>query len=59
MSETESEPATGEHAVKRTGGERECRRCGRKQALVGKYDIFLCRQCFREVAPKMGFKKYR
>jgi len=56
---SESELDTGEHAEKRTGGERECRRCGREQGLVGKYDIFLCRQCFREVAPKMGFKKYR
>jgi small subunit ribosomal protein S14 len=59
MSESEAEYETGEQASKRTGQERECRRCGRKQALVGKYDIFLCRQCFREVAPKMGFKKYR
>ncbi|MGI0091860.1 MAG: 30S ribosomal protein S14, partial [Nitrososphaerales archaeon] len=22
------------------------------------YDLMLCRQCFREVAPKLGFKKY-
>lgn len=56
---SESELETGEHAGKRTGSERACRRCGRKQGLVGKYDIFLCRQCFREIAPKMGFKKYR
>ncbi|PSP80198.1 50S ribosomal protein L5 [Halobacteriales archaeon QS_1_68_20] len=30
----------------------------REQGLVGKYDIWLCRQCFREVAREMGFKKY-
>ncbi len=61
MSESETEPSdvTGEHASRRTGSDRECRRCGRKQGLVGKYDIFLCRQCFREVARSMGFKKYR
>ncbi|SEO27396.1 small subunit ribosomal protein S14 [Halogranum amylolyticum] len=58
MSESESE-ATGEHATRRTGQQNECRRCGRKQGLVGKYDINLCRQCFREVARSMGFKKYR
>ncbi|MFC6724055.1 30S ribosomal protein S14 [Halobium palmae] len=50
---------TGEHTGRRTGDQNECRRCGRKQGLVGKYDINLCRQCFREVARSMGFKKYR
>ncbi|ADQ66629.1 30S ribosomal protein S14 [Halogeometricum borinquense] len=58
MSESETEQ-TGEHASRRTGQENECRRCDRKQGLVGKYDINLCRQCFREVARDMGFKKYR
>ncbi|GGJ13231.1 30S ribosomal protein S14 [Halobellus salinus] len=58
MSESEAE-ATGEHATRRTGQSNECRRCGRNQGLVGKYDINLCRQCFREVAREMGFKKYR
>jgi len=58
MSESEAE-ATGEHATRRTGQNHECRRCGRNQGLVGKYEIYLCRQCFREVAREMGFKKYR
>ena len=39
-------------------GANECRRCGRKRGLVRKYDIYLCRQCFREIAPEMGFQKY-
>ena len=26
--------------------------------LVRKYGIYLCRQCFREIAPEMGFEKY-
>ncbi|MCL9816568.1 30S ribosomal protein S14 [Natronocalculus amylovorans] len=55
MSESETEN-TGDSG--RTGQENACRRCGRKQGLVGKYDINLCRQCFREVARDMGFKKY-
>ena len=62
MSESESgneRDVTGEHASPRTDDRHQCRRCGRKQGLVGKYDIFLCRQCFREVARDMGFKKYR
>ncbi|MFB6242542.1 MAG: 30S ribosomal protein S14 [Halobaculum sp.] len=54
-----SETQTGEHASKRTDDRVECRRCSRKQGLVGKYDINLCRQCFREVARSMGFRKYR
>ncbi len=55
MSESEHE---GEEARTATGQHHECRRCGREQGLVGKYDIWLCRQCFREIAREMGFKKY-
>ena len=58
MSESESEEPTGEQAAKRTEQLRECQRCRREQGLVGKYDIWLCRQCFRETARDMGFKKY-
>jgi small subunit ribosomal protein S14 len=59
MSESETEEIeTGEQAEKRTGDIHECQRCGREQGLVGKYDIWLCRQCFRETARSMGFKKY-
>jgi small subunit ribosomal protein S14 len=59
MSEQEeTDDPTGEHATLRTEQLRTCQRCGRKQGLVGKYDIWLCRQCFREVSRKMGFKKY-
>ncbi len=39
-------------------GARWCRRCGQYPALIRSYDIMLCRQCFREVAEKLGFKKY-
>jgi len=42
----------------RTGNSHVCRMTGRKQGLVGKYDIWLCRQAFREVARDMGFEKY-
>ncbi|MEF8826472.1 MAG: 30S ribosomal protein S14 [Halapricum sp.] len=57
-SETESEEATGEQAAKRTEQMETCQRCGREQGLVGKYDIWLCRQCFREISRDMGFEKY-
>ncbi len=45
---------------KRTCGKalKKCSRCGRFGAHVSSYGIGLCRQCFREVATKIGFKKY-
>ena len=36
----------------------KCRRCGRIRGRIGKYGLNLCRQCFREIATKVGFKKY-
>ena len=56
---SEGEEVGGEHAARRTGSLRACRRCEREQGLVGKYEIWLCRQCFREIARSMGFKKYQ
>jgi len=41
-----------------TGQTHVCRATGREQGLVGKYDIWLCRQAFREMAPAMGFEKH-
>ena len=45
---------------KRTTGEalHRCRICGRTGAHVSKYNLHLCRQCFRESAKALGFKKY-
>ncbi|MES3516947.1 MAG: 30S ribosomal protein S14 [Natronomonas sp.] len=39
-------------------GRHVCRMTGREDGLVGKYDIWLCRQAFREVARDIGFRKY-
>ncbi|KAM7457007.1 hypothetical protein BLSTO_02234 [Blastocystis sp. subtype 1] len=36
-------------------GSRCCRACGNRRGLIRKYDLFLCRRCFREQAPKIGF----
>lgn len=35
-----------------------CIRCGTLEAVIRKYGLYLCRRCFREVAPQLGFKKY-
>ncbi|HET7242248.1 MAG TPA: 30S ribosomal protein S14, partial [Nitrososphaeraceae archaeon] len=39
-------------------GTRWCRRCGCFSGLIQAYNLMLCRQCFREVAEKLGFQKY-
>ncbi|MBR9698886.1 30S ribosomal protein S14 [Candidatus Woesearchaeota archaeon] len=35
-----------------------CQRCGRIRGHIDKYGLDVCRQCFREIATKIGFKKY-
>lgn len=50
-------PSSAESTKKFGRGANKCRICGRKQGLVRKYGIYFCRQCFREWASKMGFKK--
>jgi len=37
---------------------KRCRRCGTCHGHISKYGLNLCRRCFREVAVKMGFKKF-
>jgi small subunit ribosomal protein S14 len=36
----------------------KCEKCGRYGAHVGQYGLNYCRQCFREIAEEIGFKKY-
>lgn len=44
----------------RTSGiaKRKCERCGRFGAHLNQYNLNLCRQCFREIAEEIGFRKY-
>jgi small subunit ribosomal protein S14 len=37
---------------------KKCIRCGRNGGHIQKYGLNVCRQCFREIAKKVGFKKY-
>lgn len=39
-------------------GARKCKRCGRYGAHVSKYNLHLCRQCFREISTQIGFRRY-
>ena len=43
---------------KQFGRKDGCLRCGRKRGLVRRYGLRLCRQCFRDIAPHIGFRKY-
>ena len=36
----------------------KCRKCNRTGGVTRKYGLMYCRQCFREEAEKLGFKKY-
>ncbi|OHE96423.1 40S ribosomal protein S29 [Colletotrichum orchidophilum] len=38
-------------------GSRSCRVCKHTAGLIRKYDLNLCRQCFREKAKDIGFNK--
>ena len=36
----------------------KCRKCGKRAGLIRKYGLVYCRQCFREDAEKLGFRKF-
>jgi len=39
-------------------GDRYCQICKREDGLIRKYGLQICRECFRETAERLGFKKY-
>lgn len=39
-------------------GIRKCKVCGGTRGLIRKYELHLCRKCFREAAPYINFRKY-
>ncbi|KAG1673107.1 hypothetical protein FOA52_013177 [Chlamydomonas sp. UWO 241] len=40
-------------------GSRVCRVCSNGHAIIRKYGLNMCRQCFREKANDIGFIKYK
>ncbi|KAL7021306.1 hypothetical protein ACKWTF_011832 [Chironomus riparius] len=38
-------------------GSRHCRACSNGHGIIRKYGLNICRQCFREYAKDIGFKK--
>ncbi|OMJ70485.1 hypothetical protein SteCoe_31530 [Stentor coeruleus] len=47
------------HPKGNSKGSRSCRVCNGRNGLIRKYDLMVCRRCFREQAEQIGFKKYR
>lgn len=47
------------HPRKYGKGSRGCRICGHRMGLIRKYGLSICRQCFREDAHLIGFKKFK
>lgn len=45
---------------KRTFGKNihRCRKCGKSRGVIRQHGLLYCRQCFREEAQQLGFKKY-
>lgn len=37
---------------------KKCNRCGSISGHISKYTLGLCRQCFREIATNIDFKKF-
>lgn len=66
LKQLKSKPKVAEKFLKfcapkkrKTGRSRKrCRLCGRVGGHIDKYGLNLCRQCFRENATKLGFKKF-
>lgn len=38
---------------------RRCSRCGNNRGFIAKYGLNLCRRCFKQIATKIGFRKYQ
>lgn len=39
-------------------GSRSCRACHTFRGIIRKYDMMICRRCFREYAGDIGFQVY-
>lgn len=53
------ETVWNQHPKEYGKGSRRCRVCSNQGGLIRKYDMNICRQCFREYAAAIGFAKYR
>lgn len=54
-----SKALVNSHPKKFGKGGRYCRVCGNQHGIIRKYDLNMCRQCFRVYAKDIGFNKVR
>tara|TARA_B100001121_G_C18177449_1_gene384138 strand:- start:338 stop:508 length:171 start_codon:yes stop_codon:yes gene_type:complete len=47
------------HPKKYGASSHTCRVCGNSHGIIRKYNMNICRQCFRHYAKDIGFVKYR
>lgn len=47
------------HPRKNAKDARQCRVCTNSEGLIRKYQLMICRRCFREQANQIGFQKMR
>jgi small subunit ribosomal protein S29e len=40
-------------------GANRCRVCANRHALIKKYNLMMCRQCFRHYSKDIGFQKLK
>lgn len=50
-------PVAVKSSLPRGRGSRSCRSCFNHRGLIRKYNLMMCRRCFREYATDMGFEK--
>jgi ribosomal protein S14 len=36
---------------------RKCKFCSTQRGLIRKYNLYICRRCFKDYATELGFKK--
>lgn len=44
-------------SIKMKKKDRKCNICGARKGFVRKYKLNICRRCFKDNAPKLGFEK--
>ncbi len=42
---------------KKSDEAKRCRKCNTRRGVINKYDLKICRRCFKELAEKIGFRK--
>jgi len=53
-----NQKSRNEKMKKRIIGVRECRICGTRKGMVRKYNLGVCRRCFKDRAKDLGWEKY-